>query len=429
MEPSTQKLIHTFGALADLGQEIAGTGDFNEMVRTSMHLLLGTLALRRGAVVECNGPGPLRCVSLWGLGDQLLTGVDINEAEMKAFLAGQISDWVSKNTPASNPFMDRYRERLTGEGIELVLPMIVRGEVTGLVLLGGKASGEEFSSEDFETIHAMVRHIGVGIHTHRLLEQVAQRAEENRRLYDELRAIYRDTVRAFAAAIDIKDKYTQGHSERVGRYSEIIAREMGWSEEEVEGIQIAGYLHDIGKLIVDRDIINAPYHIDAKNSSELNRHPAAGYEILAPIRHPYADIPLMAKYHHERLDGRGYPDGLTDQQIPLGAKIVSLADSFDAMTTDRPYRRRRSFEDVVRDLRESSGKQFDGKVVAAFARAILKEVSGETKERRITKMLGKGYLEGEHTATLLTDLIKELEKDVSRNGATAQRKTQSNSVL
>ncbi|HEV8187438.1 MAG TPA: HD-GYP domain-containing protein, partial [Pyrinomonadaceae bacterium] len=289
---------------------------------------------------------------------------------------------------------------------------------TGLVLLGRKASGEDFSNDDFETIRAMVRHIGVGIHTHRLLEQVAQRAEENRRLYDELRAIYRDTVRAFAAAIDIKDKYTQGHSERVGRYSEIIAREMGWSEEEVEGIQIAGYLHDIGKLIVDRDIINAPYHIDAKNSSELNRHPAAGYESLAPIRHPYADIPLMAKYHHERLDGRGYPDGLTDQQIPLGAKIVSLADSFDAMTTDRPYRRRRSFEDVVRDLRESSGKQFDGKVVAAFARAILKEVSGETKERRITKMLGKGYLEGDHTAALLTDLISDLGD--SRKGATAQ---------
>lgn len=420
MEPSTQKLIHTFGALADLGQEIAGTGDFNEMVRTSMHLLLGTLALRRGAVVECDGPGPLRCVSIWGLGDQLFNGADINEAEMKAFLAGDVSDSLVNNISSSNPFLNRYRSTLAAEGIELVLPMIVRGDVTGLILLGGKASGEEFSNDDFETIHAMVRHIGVGIHTHRLLEQVAQRAEENRRLYEELRAIYRDTVRAFAAAIDIKDKYTQGHSERVGKYSEIIAREMGWSEEEVEGIQIAGYLHDIGKLIVDRDIINAPYHIDAKNSSELNRHPAAGYEILAPIRHPYADIPLMAKYHHERLDGRGYPDGLTDEQIPLGAKIVSLADSFDAMTTDRPYRRRRSFEDVVRDLRESSGKQFDGKVVAAFARAILKEVTGETKERRITKMLGKGYLEAEHTAGLLTDLISDLQ-GVSRKDAKVQR--------
>jgi HD-GYP domain-containing protein (c-di-GMP phosphodiesterase class II) len=129
---------------------------------------------------------------------------------------------------------------------------------------------------------------------------------------------------------------------------------------------------------------------------------------------------LMAKYHHERLDGRGYPDGLTDEQIPMGAKIVSLADSFDAMTTDRPYRRRRSFEDVVRDLRENSGKQFDGKVVAAFARAILKEVKGETRERRITKLLGKGYLEGEHVSTLLSDLISDLEQEVSRKGAKAQ---------
>lgn len=419
MEPSTQKLIHTFGALADLGQEIAGTGDFNEMVRTSMHLLLGTLALRRGAVVECTESGPLRCAALWGLGDQMFEGFEIDDAEKQSFLEGEANELLVRNSAVSNSFIKRHRDKLSSEGVEIVLPMVVRGEVTGLILLGGKASGEEFSDEDFETIRAMVRHIGVGIHTHRLLEQVAQRAQENRRLYEELRAIYRDTVRAFAAAIDIKDKYTQGHSERVGKYSEIIAREMGWSEGEVEGIQIAGYLHDIGKLIVDRDIINAPYNIDAKNSSELNRHPAAGYEILAPINHPYADIPLMAKYHHERLDGRGYPDGLTDEQIPMGAKIVSLADSFDAMTTDRPYRRRRSFEDVVRDLRENSGKQFDGKVVAAFARAILKEVNGETKERRITKMLGKNYLEGEHVPMLLTDLVAELE-EVSRKGAKAQ---------
>ncbi len=419
MEPSTQKLIHTFGALADLGQEIAGTGDFTEMVRTSMHLLLGTLALRRGAVVECSGPGPLRCVAIWGLGDQALNGFEISHSEMDCFLASGITDSVVSNTATVNIFVNRQRERLVNEGIELAVPMIVRGEVTGLVLLGGKASGEEFSNEDFETIRAMVRHIGVGIHTHRLLEQLAQRAEENRKLYDDQRTIYRDTVRAFATAIDIKDKYTQGHSERVGKYSEIIAREMGWSEDEVEGIQIAGYLHDIGKLIVDRDIINAPYRIDAKSSSELNRHPNAGYEILAPIRHPYADIPFMAKHHHERLDGRGYPDGLIDHQIPVGTKIVSLADAFDAMTTDRPYRRRRSFEDVVVDLRENSGTQFDGKVVAAFARAILKEVKGETKDRRITKMLGKTYLEGDQVEILLSDLIADLDGDVSRKGAKA----------
>jgi len=407
MGPSTQKLIHTFGALADLGQEVANTGDFNEMVRTSMHLLLGTLALRRGAVAECGALGNLGCVAVWGLDQKLLEQFSIAEEEKNALLESRLPALLVRES--NSAFLERYRDLLAREGIEVVVPMVVRNELTGFVLLGGKASGEDFSEDDFETVRAMVRHIGVGIHTHRLIDQVAQRAEENRRLYEELRAIYRDTVRAFAAAIDIKDKYTQGHSERVGRYSEIIAREMGWGEEEVEGIQIAGYLHDVGKLVVDRNIINAPYHIDAKQSSELSRHPVAGYEILSPINHPYADIPLMAKYHHERLDGRGYPDGLTDKQIPLGAKIVCLADSFDAMTTDRPYRRRRSFEDVVRDLRQNTGKQFDGTVVVAFVRAIFKEVTGETKERRITKMLGKGYLDGEQVPTLLSDLIAELE--------------------
>jgi HD-GYP domain-containing protein (c-di-GMP phosphodiesterase class II) len=258
----------------------------------------------------------------------------------------------------------------------------------------------------------MARHIGVGIYNHRLLREVEQRAEENRVLYDDLRTIYRDTVRAFAAAIDCKDKYTQGHSERVGKYSEIIAREMGWDEERIEGIAVAGYLHDIGKLVVERDIINAPYKINAKQNSELNRHPAAGYEILLPINHPFADIPLMAKYHHERIDGRGYPEGLTGEQIPIGAKIVSVADSFDAMTTDRTYKRRKVFTEVVEDFRKNAGKQFAPEVLAALCRALLKEVEGETKERRMTKILGKDYLKPEECRPLLQELITELESDV-----------------
>src|SRR5258705_4264131 len=306
MEPSTQKLIHTFGALADLGQEVANAGDFNEMVRTSMHLLVGTLALRRGAVVECGVNKALDVVAIWGLDEQVVNEFVIFDGEKDTFIHGEAPSFLIKEPKSPNgmnAFLDRYRDRLVNCGVELVIPMLVRGELTGFVLLGGKASGEGFSVADFETIRRMVRHIGVGIPTHRLLEQVAHRAEENRRLYEELRAIYRDTVKAFAAAIDIKDKYTQGHSERVGKYSEIIAREMGWGEGEIEGIQIRGYLHDIGKLVVDRDIINAPHYIDAKQSSELNRHPLPGFEILSPINHPYHDIPLMAKHHHERLDG------------------------------------------------------------------------------------------------------------------------------
>ena len=414
MESNTQKLIHSFGALADLGQEIADSGDFMEMVRTSLHLLLGTLAIRRGAVLEC--PAHLEttnCLATWGLSPDY--GVEyVIDAETKEALANSTTAVLEVDVEGSHY---QALQGLRTQEIELIVPMAVRGELTGLVALGGKASDEPFSPDDLEVVQAMVRHIGVGIHTHRLLAEVKQQASENRRLYFDLRAIYRDTVRAFAAAIDVKDKYTQGHSERVGKYSEIIASEMGWGEEEVEGMAIAGYLHDVGKLVVERDIINAPYRIDAKQSSELNRHPGAGFDILSPIHHPYADIPLMAKYHHERMDGRGYPDGLTDTQIPIGAKIVTLADSFDAMTTDRPYKTRRTFAEVIVDLRNNTGTQFDPIVVSAFCRALLKELTGETKERRFFKMLGKNYLDAERDKPLLVELLSEL--DPSTQAATA----------
>jgi response regulator RpfG family c-di-GMP phosphodiesterase len=414
MELPTQKLVHTFGALADLGQEITDSSDVSEMVRTSLHLVLGALGIRGGAILEHIGEAEaLNLVAGRGVDNSFTEPLHIDEGGRNALPTAGLSALSPEQLKTGNPeladLLERFKVASGAFGIQLFVPMVVRGELVGVVLLGGKATDEPFTTEECDIIFSMVRHIGVGIHTHRLLEQIEQRAEENRRLYVDLRTIYRDTVRAFAAAIDIKDKYTQGHSERVGKYSEIIAREMGWAEEEVEGIAIAGYLHDIGKLVVERDIINAPYKIDAKQSSELNRHPTAGFEILSPIHHPYTDIPLMAKYHHERLDGRGYPDGLTDEQIPLGAKIVSLADSFDAMTTDRPYKTRRSLEDVIVDFRYNTGKQFDCEVVIAFCRALLKEVNGQSKDRRILKMLGKNYVEPEKIIPLLTELISELD--------------------
>jgi HD domain-containing protein len=426
MEPITQKLIHSFGALADLGEEVASTGDFNDMVRTSLHLLLGTLAMRRGAVIEyLPEHGNTNCLAIWGVDENYQPQFSIDESDREALLNSEPTLRIEEvqsprsnvQSPDSAPFISRYANDLLAQQFKLIIPMIVHDSLAGLVLLGGKASGEPFTTDDLDVIRAMVRHIGVGIHQHRLIGAVKSQAEENRRLYEDLRAIYRDTVRAFAAAIDIKDKYTQGHSERVGKYSEIIAREMGWGEDEVEGMAIAGYLHDVGKLVVERDIINAPYRIDAKQSSELNRHPAAGFDILSPIHHPYADIPLMAKYHHERMDGRGYPDGLTDKQIPLGAKIVCLADSFDAMTTDRPYKTRRSFDEVIRDFRRNTGTQFDPSVVIALCRALLKELNGETKERRFLKMLGKNYLTAEKDVPLLKDLLAELDPNTKAAAA------------
>ncbi|MET0754475.1 MAG: HD domain-containing phosphohydrolase, partial [Pyrinomonadaceae bacterium] len=186
---------------------------------------------------------------------------------------------------------------------------------------------------------------------------------------------------------------------------EIIAQELGYDENEVEGVAVAGYLHDVGKLTVERNIINAPYRINAKESAELNKHPSVGYEILLPIHHPYTDVPLAAKYHHERLDGRGYPDGLLDREIPYVAKIVNLADSFDAMTTDRPYKRRRPAKEVIEDLHKNSGKQFAPELVTAFCRGMLKEMNGETKDKRFRRLLGREYMEAEGIVPMLKDVL------------------------
>jgi HD domain len=410
-EAPLQKLLHTFAALADLGQEIADTSDFREKMRTALHLVQGSLGIMRGALAEFDAEDQtLKFVAARGMGAENPADIPLTSQEVTDLVGLGICGLARNDeTLDSVSFIKRRYALLDSLRVDLVVPLVVRETLVGIILLGGKATGESFSAEDREIIYAMARHIGVCVQEHRLFNELSRRAEENRQLYDEMRIIYRDTVRAFAAAIDCKDKYTQGHSERVGKYSEIIAREMGWSDDEVEGIAVAGYLHDIGKLVVERDIINAPYRIDAKQSSELNRHPAAGYEILSPINHPYADIPLTARYHHERIDGRGYPEGLTGDQIPLVAKIVSLADSFDAMTTDRPYKKRRVMEEVVEDFRRNAGKQFAPEVVASFCRALLKEVNGETTNRRIIKLLGKDYVERERIAPLLQALIEDLE--------------------
>ncbi len=420
MHYGIEKFLHAFTSLADLGQEIADTRDYKEMVESALQVVLGTLAIRRGAVVEyLEEKGVLQYIAARGIGSDLPPEIPFTDTDVKDSCeigAGGLSVSEPHSSNAAVRLAKRHPLLFENLGYDLFMPLIMRDKLLGILLLGLKMSKEPFSALDRDVICSMGRHIGVGIYNHRLIAEVEVRAEENQRLYDDLRATYQDTVRAFAAAIDFKDKYTRGHSERVGRYCEIIAREMGWNDEQVEGMIVAGYLHDIGKIVVDRDIINSPYKIDAKLLPELNRHTIAGYEILSLIKHPFADIPLMARHHHERVDGGGYPDGLTGDQIPMGAKILTVADSFDAMTTDRPYKRRRTMEEIIKDLGENAGKQFEPEVVVAFARALLKEITGETQGKGILNMLSADYVDTENIEPLLIELIRSIESN-SRSAA------------
>ena len=408
MAENQQKLVHTFGALAELGNEVSQKNNFQEMIRTSLHLLLGSLGIMRGGVARYSRFGhELNLLALRGLGEEFPLSLSLCYEDERQFLInGTVPIEVSQAKVL--PFFQNYDHSLTAKKVELLVPLVIRDELVGVVLLGEKANGESYSSYDKDIISAMTRHVGVGIAQRNLMAELERRAEENRRLYDDLRMTYKDTVKAFARAIDCKDKYTEGHSVRVGKYSEIIAAELGYDENQMEGVAVAGYLHDVGKLTVERNIINSPVRINAKESAELNKHPAIGYEILLPINHPYTDVPLAAKYHHERLDGRGYPDELYDRDIPYIAKIVCLADSFDAMTTDRPYKRRRPAHEVIEDLQYNAGKQFAPELVTAFCSAMLKEITLETKQKRFRRLLGREYLEAEGIAPLLKNALNDM---------------------
>ncbi|NOZ79568.1 MAG: HD domain-containing protein [Acidobacteria bacterium] len=198
------------------------------------------------------------------------------------------------------------------------------------------------------------------------IESLVRRLKQALRQNQEL---FLETIRTLAAAIDAKDPYTRGHAERVSSFSMAIARHLGLSQEQVFRIRIAAILHDVGKLGIRDDILKKPGRLTAEEFAVMRQHPVIGAQIMAPIR-MLRDIIPGIRNHHEMWDGSGYPDHLTGETIPLVARIIGVADTFDAMTTDRPYQRALRLEVVLDRMRAMAGIRFDPKVIEALAAAV-----------------------------------------------------------
>jgi HD-GYP domain-containing protein (c-di-GMP phosphodiesterase class II) len=193
------------------------------------------------------------------------------------------------------------------------------------------------------------------------IAKLAKAAEENRELFV-------GTVKALAAAIDGKDKYTRGHSERVSRISVAIGRQMGMPADELETLRISALLHDVGKIAVDDAILKKPSALTDEEFEIMKTHPQKGYKIMSQIPAMKDFLPGMYM-HHEMVNGKGYPQGLTAEEIPLQAKIVSVADTFDAMTIDRPYQKGMELQPALERLRSFVGTRYQSDVVEALVRA------------------------------------------------------------
>ncbi|GAB7031129.1 HD-GYP domain-containing protein [Streptomyces sp. NPDC021749] len=183
------------------------------------------------------------------------------------------------------------------------------------------------------------------------------------------RAAHQATIRALVQAVDIKDRYTRGHGERVGRASVMIARELGMPEDRTEALRFAGILHDVGKLGVPTRLLRKDGPLTPQERRVIELHPEYGHEIVRGIGF-LGEARAAILHHHERLDGRGYPYGLRGHQIPEFARVVAVADAFDAMTSTRSYRRARPVPVAVAELRKCAGTQFDPRMVRALAAAL-----------------------------------------------------------
>ena len=231
------------------------------------------------------------------------------------------------------------------------LPLTIRGETFGVLNVTDKGDGSHFDEAEALLLLTLVKRAALNI--------------ENSLLYETLYDNLLDTLQCLVTTLEAKDGYTHRHSERVTDLATRIAREMSCTDEEIQSIRFAGLLHDIGKIGIHDTVLQKSDSLTEAEFNLIKAHPIVGENIIRPLGLLHVETAVV-RNHHERWDGRGYPDGLAGAAIPLLARILAVADSYDAMTSDRPYRAAKTPEEAINELRRGMGSQFDLCVVEAF---------------------------------------------------------------
>jgi putative two-component system response regulator len=250
-------------------------------------------------------------------------------------------------------FFDAVRSRPEGVTIPFIF-LTARGERDDV--MRGKSLGAEDYLVKPVTRTELVAAVQSRLTRFRQL-QVAQ-----------LENAYQDALTALANGIEVRDRYTRGHVERVTAYSLAIAEQLGWRGKRLEGLRFGAILHDIGKIFINEVMLTKAGSLTEDERAEMLRHPSNGAEMVRDIPYLASAIPVI-RYHHERWDGSGYQDGLIGEQIPLDARIIAVADCFDAMSSDRPYHSASTIDQAYQEIIKFSGQLFDPMVVNAFQKA------------------------------------------------------------
>ncbi len=373
-----KKILRTVEALAGLGPELTADRDF----RQTAHAMLS-------AVMEAAGA---REAVLFSFGERpsLLTSVDAQGFALlpEPALIPLLPRHVHTLTAAAGPVLfsgSTYDTFLSSNGnvapelFKCICPLKVRGKLAGVIALGRRPGDAAYEEEALDAFEMLSHYVALAIQNHTLGQTLAQRVSENLRLLASLHGFYDNALEAFATAIDVKHVNIHGHSLRVGRYAQAIGEALGMDPGDVASLRSAAYLHDIGMVAVDKRLLGKASRLDAEESREMREHTIIGHQIVSQVQFPWPQIPEIVRWHHERADGSGYPDGLHGDEIPQAVRIVALAEAFDAMTSERPYRERLPLGATLQELVRMTPQKYDPQALQALLIQVRRDAVGTNR--------------------------------------------------
>jgi putative nucleotidyltransferase with HDIG domain len=373
-----KKLLRTVEMLADLGPELTAERDFQQTARTMVAAILEVSGARE-AVLFSFSDRPSLLTSVDAQGFALLPQpalIPLLPRHVHALTA--VAAPVALNSATCDTFLSS-NGNVAPELFKCLYSLKVRGKLAGVIALGRQAGDAAYEDESLDALQLIGNYIGLAIHNHSLSQTLAQRVGENLRLLGSLHGFYDNALEAFATAIDVKHVNIHGHSLRVGRYAQAIGEAMGLEPTEVSALRSAGYLHDIGKVAVDKRLFGKPSSLDPEEFREMADHTVVGHQIVSQVQFPWPKIPEIVRWHHERGDGTGYPDGLHSDELPLPVRIIALADTFDAMTTERPYRDRLPLGTALHELIRLTPEKYDPEAVQALLIQMRRDAVGSNR--------------------------------------------------
>lgn len=373
-----RRLLRTVEALSELGPELTGEQEFSETSRRMLSAIIEAAGAREGALFLFSEK-PTALTSAAAQGFALLP-----EPSFIPLLPKHVHALTAARGPiVLNP--STYSVFLSSNGnvapelFRCLAPLKATGKLAGVVALGRRPGDAIYEDADLDAMGLLCSYVALAVHNHTLTQTVAQRVSENLRLMASLHGFYDNALEAFATAIDVKHVNIHGHSLRVGRYAAAIGDAMGMESGEVAALRSAGYLHDIGKVAVDRRLFGKPSALDPEEFREMADHTVVGHQIVSSVQFPWPKIPEIVRWHHERSDGSGYPDALAADELPMPVRIVGLADTFDAMTSTRPYRQPYSVGAALSELVRMAPQKYDPNVVHALLIQMRRDAIGSNR--------------------------------------------------